>query len=128
MAGRGLRGEEERTYDDPISPKNAFSFATSGGLKLDCAFSKYCIGGIMAVVYEISERDVCGDALRTLCRMQIRGRAYIPCVLALLWLLQPSISISTSTDVPSLVPFHASTCMIQGLDYSIRRAGHAGRV
>jgi hypothetical protein len=37
------------TYDDPTSPRNAFSFATSGGLKLDCAFSKYCMAGMMAL-------------------------------------------------------------------------------
>jgi hypothetical protein len=39
-----------RTYDDATSPKYAFSFATSGGLKSDRAFGKYCMAGIVADV------------------------------------------------------------------------------
>lgn len=37
------------TYELPTSPKYAFSFATSGGLKLDWAWGKYCMAGIVAV-------------------------------------------------------------------------------
>jgi hypothetical protein len=32
-----------------MSPRKAFSLATRGGLKLDCAFSKYCIGAMVIV-------------------------------------------------------------------------------
>jgi len=57
---RRWQGEScERTYDDAMSPKNAFSFATSGGLKLDCAFSKYCIAGIVAVTMFGSGSEIC---------------------------------------------------------------------
>jgi hypothetical protein len=44
MLGKGGKGRRERdsleTYLDTTSPRNAFSFAMSGGLKVDCAFAK----------------------------------------------------------------------------------------
>jgi hypothetical protein len=40
-------GWGRKTNVEPTSPRNAFSLATSGGWKVDWAFSKYCIGAML---------------------------------------------------------------------------------
>jgi hypothetical protein len=50
-----VRGKE-RAYEEPMSPKKAFSLATRGGWKDDWALAKYCIGAIVAVWWKETVR------------------------------------------------------------------------